>query len=206
MAVDRSLKVMIGVLVALSSIAAASQASAVLAPLTLALLIIAVVWPVQSWLQSSLPLPPLVTLTLVICATAFFCFLFAALAAWAFTRVARAFVADQRYQTMYDALSTWLEGHDLTISGVWTEYFSAASLLSVVQRIAARLNTMMSLWVVALVYVILGLLEVQDVKRRLLALDNRELAETIRNSVAQTAAKLRRYAAVRTLMSIATGL
>jgi predicted PurR-regulated permease PerM len=204
MIADQSLKMSIAIIAALACIAAASQASAVLAPLTLALLIIAVVWPLQSKLQSFLP--TLLALAVVVLATAAACSFFALLGVWGFTRVARAFIADLRYQAMYDALSAWLDGHGLTIAGLWTEYFNRASLLSAVQQVATRLNTMLSLWLVALVYVILGLLEVNDVRQRLLAIENRTAAQAWHDGMAQTALKLRRYALVRTLMSLATGL
>jgi AI-2 transport protein TqsA len=46
--------------------------------------------------------------------------------------------------------------------------------LRATQYLAGRVNTTLSFWLIALVYVILGLLEVDDVRRRVEAFDNRE--------------------------------
>ena len=67
-------------------------------------------------------------------------------------------------------------------------------------------NTTLSFWLVAIVYVILGLLEVDVIRRRLQALDKHEAARVLLDGSAATAAKLRKYMLVRTLMSILTGL
>jgi AI-2 transport protein TqsA len=59
---------------------------------------------------------------------------------------------------------------------------------------------------VVLVYVILGLLEVDDFGRKVRAMRNRQAGEVLFGGSAGTAAKIRRYMLVRTLMSFATGL
>ena len=55
MARDSALNVSVGIIAAIMICVAASQASAVFAPLALALFIIALVWPLQSWLQARMP-------------------------------------------------------------------------------------------------------------------------------------------------------
>ena len=55
MARDTTLNVSVGIIAAIMICVAASQASAVFAPLALALFIIALVWPLQSWLQARMP-------------------------------------------------------------------------------------------------------------------------------------------------------
>jgi predicted PurR-regulated permease PerM len=57
-----------------------------------------------------------------------------------------------------------------------------------------------------LVYVILGLLEVEDVRCRVLAMRNREAARILLEGTAATALKFRRYLVIRTQMSVATGV
>ena len=55
MARDSALNVPVGIIAAIMICVAASQASAVFAPLALALFIIALVWPLQFWLQARMP-------------------------------------------------------------------------------------------------------------------------------------------------------
>ncbi|MBN8919961.1 MAG: AI-2E family transporter [Rhizobiales bacterium] len=202
MAADRSVKIMLGILTVLAILAIASQASAVLAPLALALLVIAVAWPLQRRLQAFLP--KLVALIVVVLATAAVFFVLALAMSWGFTRVARTFIIDQRYQAAYDAFVTWLDGYGLTIGGLWSDYFSASSLIRLLQQAATRINATMSLSVIALAYVILGLLEVDGMRRKLLDLGDR--ADFVLKACEGTAVKLRRYAIVRTWMSLATGV
>ena len=57
----------------------------------------------------------------------------------------------------------------------------------------------MTFWLIALVYVTLGLLEVDDVRRRIESLENREAAHVLLEGSAATAAKLRKYMLVRPL-------
>ena len=63
-----------------------------------------------------------------------------------------------------------------------------------------------SFWLIALVYVVLGLLDVDDVRRKVQALDNRVAGGVLLNGSAATAAKFRKYMLVRTQMSAITGL
>src|SRR6202041_2021411 len=64
----------------------------------------------------------------------------------------------------------------------------------------------LSFWLIAVVYVLLGLLEVKDIKRRIELLDNRALARVLLDGSTATAARFRRYLLVRTQMSAMTGL
>jgi predicted PurR-regulated permease PerM len=57
-----------------------------------------------------------------------------------------------------------------------------------------------------LIYVVLGLLEVDDAARRLAAMKNQEVGRILLAGITETAEKLRRYMAVRSLMSLATGI
>ena len=52
---DSALRAMVGVGTAILVVAALGVAQPVFAPLTFALFIIAIVWPLQSWLQARLP-------------------------------------------------------------------------------------------------------------------------------------------------------
>jgi AI-2 transport protein TqsA len=205
MAVGLALKITTGIIAAVLVAAATSQASAVFAPLALALFIIAIVWPLQHRLQSRMP--KLLALLITVTVTVAVCLAFASLAVWGFSRVGRSLVTDTaRYQALYDSMVTWLDGHGVSIAGLWAEHFNVAWLLRATQYISGRANTTFSFWLITLIYVILGLLEVDDMRRKIEALGNREAARVLLDGSAATAARFRKYMLVRTQMSAMTGL
>lgn len=193
------------VLIALTLvIAALSLASSVFAPVAFALFIIALVWPLQKRLQAVLPRLVALAISVVIMVVVFAAF--GSLIVWAFGRVGRWIVSDAaRFQSFYDQVTAWLEGHGIAVAGVWSENFNVGWLLRTAQTLTGRLNSTLSFWLVVLVYVILGLLEVDDFGRKLRAMRNRETGEVLFRGSAATAAKIRRYMLVRTLMSVITG-
>lgn len=193
------------VIAAIMAVAALSVASTVFAPIAFALFIIALVWPLQRSLQAFLPRLLALAISIAVMVVAFLAF--GSLMAWAFGRVGRWIVSDAaRFQSFYDQATLWLEGHGVAVAGAWSETFSVGWLLRTAQTITGRLNSTMSFWLVVLVYVILGLLEVEDFGRRLRAMRNREAASILLQGGMRTAAKIRRYMLVRTLMSVVTGL
>jgi len=200
-----ALKITVGLIATVLFAAAAAQASSVLAPLALAIFIIAIVWPLQHRLQARIP--KLLALAITIAVTVAVCLAFASLAVWGFSRVGRSLVADvPRYQALYDTMVTWLDGHGVSVAGLWAEHFNVAWLLRATQHVAGRVNTTLSFWLIALVYVILGLLEVDDIRRKIEALDNREVAHVLLDGSVAAAEKFRKYMVVRTQMSAMTGL
>jgi AI-2 transport protein TqsA len=185
--------------------AAASQARSVLAPLAAALFIIAIVWPAQKWLQSWMPKLAALAITMLVTVTV--CLAFASLAAWGFGRVGHFLVADAaRYQTLYERAVVWLDGHGIEVASLWAEHFNVGWLLRATQYVTGRVNTTLSFWLIALVYVVLGLLEVEDASRRIDRLENGTAARVLRHGAVATAAKFRKYLLVRTQMSAVTGL
>ncbi|HZC98443.1 MAG TPA: AI-2E family transporter, partial [Bradyrhizobium sp.] len=199
------MKIAVGIIAAVLLASAAQQASAVFAPLAVALFIIAIVWPLQSRLQARMP--KLVALAITLVVTIVVCLGFASLAAWGFGRVGRSLVADSaRYQALYGTMVTWLDGHGVSVAGLWAEHFNVAWLLRATQHVTGRVNTTLSFWVIALVYVVLGLLEVEGFRRKVEALDNRVAERILLDGSAATAAKFRKYMLVRTQMSAITGL
>ena len=176
--------------------------ASVFAPLVLALFIIAVVWPLQQWLQARLP--KLLALALTIIVTVAVCLAFASLAVWGFGRVGRSLVADSaRYQRLYNDVVTWLDSHGVSVAGLWAEHFNVGWLLRATQQITGRISTTLRFWIIALIYVILGLLEIDDIRRKIAALDNRNVARVLLEGSAATAVKFRKYMLVRTQMSAA---
>jgi AI-2 transport protein TqsA len=196
---------MLGVCTSVITITALYFARSVFAPLAFAVFIIAVIWPVQSYLQSRMPqLVALVTsiLVIILIVTAF-----GSMATWSFATVGRYVVGDApRFQSLYTRLADWLEGHGIFLASMWAEHFNVSWLLRGFQQLTIRLNSTLSFSVVVLIYVVLGLLEVDDAAGRLRALKNAEPSRILLACCAKTAAKFRRYMLVRTLMSVTTGL
>jgi predicted PurR-regulated permease PerM len=187
------------------ALVAASAAQTVVAPLAAAILIVAVIWPVQARCEAYLPRYLALVVSVIVIVACFAAF--GSLAAWAFGRVTRWIVAEAgRFQSVYIQMTEWLESHGIAIAGVWSEHFNASWLLRTLQSISSRLNTTLSFWLIVFVYVILLLLEVRDFERRATNLRNQPLGQLLVQGTQQAAAKLRRYMLVRTQMSLATGL
>lgn len=205
MVADRGLKTMIGMVVAILVSAAAYQASSVFAPLVLALFIIAIVWPLQHWLQSRMP--KLLALAVTIVVTVTICLAFASLVVWGFSRVARSLASDAaRYQALYSSVIAWLDAQGLSVAEMWAQHFDVPRLLRIAQYLGGRVNTTLAFWIITLVYVLLGLLEVDDMRRKVEALGNSDARRLLLVGTRSTAQKFRRYMLVRTMMSILTGL
>ena len=198
-------RVTLGIIASVAVAIAAHQAASVFAPLALAIFVIAIVWPLQSRLQ--LHMPKLVALAITLSLTIAVCIAFASLAVWAFGRVGQSLIADSgRYQALYNGVVAWLDGHGVSVAGLWAEHFNVGWLLRAAQRLTDRINTTLTFWLIALTYLILGLLEVDDIRRKVQALDNREAARVLLDGSTATAIKFRKYMLVRTQMSAVTGL
>ena len=193
------------VLIAIVAVAfAAYQADVVLAPLTLALFIIANVWPLQDALQRRIP--PLAALAITMIVTIVVMLAFASMIVWGFGRVGHSVIADSaRYEAIYDAFVLWLEGHGVSVAGLWAEHFNVGWALGWAQQITGRLNGTLAFWLITLLYVILGLMEVEDLKRRARTVLSPESSRVLLAASADTARKFRKYLEVRTQMSLATG-
>src|SRR6516162_8122766 len=152
---------------------AAYQAESVFAPLVLALFIIGITWPLQRWLQSRMPKLVALAITLIVIVAVGIAF--ASLVAWGFGQVGHALMSDAaRYQALYDNLVTWLDSHGISVAGLWAEHFNVRWLLNKAQYVAGRINSTLAFWLITLIYVILGLLEVDDIRRKVETLRNRE--------------------------------
>lgn len=179
-------------------------AAAVFAPVAGALFVIALVWPFQKNLQRFLP--KLLALALVVASIVCVFVVLTSIATWGFGRIGRSVIADSmRFQALYGQLADWLEGHGIVVAGLWAEHFNVGWLLRLLQGVTARLNTTLSFWIVAVVYVLLGLLDTEAIARNIRKALSRETADALIGGGTLTASKLRRYMLVRTVMSIATG-
>lgn len=202
---DRGLLTTIGLCTTILVIAALYLARTVFVPLAFALFIIAIAWPLQKELQARLP--KLLALAISILATIMFIVVFTSTIGWGFGRVARYIVNDaSQFQLLYSRTAMWLEEHGIVIAGLWAEHFNVGWLIRLFQQITARVNSTLSFSLVVLIYVLLGLLEVDIVARKLREMKGGTLGNVFLAGSAETAAKLRKYMLVRTLMSIMTGL
>jgi AI-2 transport protein TqsA len=76
----------------------------------------------------------------------------------------------------------------------------------VAKQLTGRINSTLTFWLIALTYLMLGLLEADDIRGKVRALDDREAARVLLDGSATTAIKFRNYMLVRTQMGAVTGL
>jgi AI-2 transport protein TqsA len=180
-------------------------AASVFAPLAFALLIIAIVWPMQKHLQTFMPQVAAVCVTIL--ATIAVLMEFASLISWSFGRVGRYFLSNgSSFQLVYGQLAEWLQGHGIAVAGLWAEHFNAGWLARVLQEITIRMSGALTFSIVMLTYVILGLLEVDSLGAKLRALPEGEIGRDMLEGAVKAGERTRMYMLVRTLMSVVTGL
>jgi AI-2 transport protein TqsA len=202
---DRGLPTMVGVCTAILVGAALYSARSVFAPTAFALFIIAIVWPLQRALQARLP--KLLALAISILTTIVIVTAVASMIVWGFGRVGRYIANDApRFQLLYNQSTSWLEEHGIVVAGLWAEHFNVGWLIRLLQQITTRINSTLSFLIVVLIYVLLGLLEVDTVARKLRDMKNQAVGKALLAGGAETAAKLRKYMLVRSLMSVMTGV
>ncbi|WP_207904904.1 AI-2E family transporter [Novosphingobium sp. PhB165] len=185
--------------------AAAYYASSVFAPLVVALYIMALVWPLQRMLQARLP--KLLALALTLLATLAIGFLFVLIFSWAVGRVIRPIMLDTaRYQYLLEHLADRFEIQGFSIAGLWSEYVDLAWTISAIRQVGGHLQTTLTFWIIAITYLLLGLLEVDDMRAKIAVMRNREASWMLLEGTRIIAGHYRRHLLVRTLMSVLTGL
>lgn len=200
----RAVPVLLGMICAILLLTGLYFADAIFAPVACALFIIAIVWPLQDRLQTRLP--QLLALAIVVTLIVLVFLVFASVVAWGFGRIGRSLIAETpRLQGLYEQATAWLETHGIAVAGLWAEHFNMRWVVGAVQGLSVRLNTMISFWIVVLIYVLLGLLEVGPMARKIPGIVGSEAARILTVGSERTAAKLRRYLWIRTIMSVATG-
>jgi AI-2 transport protein TqsA len=205
MAMGLASKISVAIVAAAAVSVAAYQAASVFAPLVLAIFIIALVWPLQSRLQLRIPKLLALAITLIIAVAV--CVALGSLAVWAFGRVGHYLITNSgQYQALYYSAVGWLDDRGISVAGLWAERFNVGWLLRVAQHLAGLINTTLTFWLITFTYLILGLLEVDDIRRKVQTLENREVARVLLEGSATTAIKFRKYMLVRTQMSVVTGV
>ena len=170
-------------------------------PVAFALFIITLVWPLQRRLKTVLPQVIAVLLTatvtlLVIGGGGW-------LVVWGFGGIAHWVIANAaRLQGLYMHLADLLEQRGLYAAELFAEQVNVLWLVQVLRAIGGSLQDVLSFSIVTFVFVILGLLEVEPLRRRLRRIGSEDATET----AAEIAARLQTYMLVRLGMSVLTGL
>lgn len=196
---------MLGICTAILVVVALYFGRAIFAPVAFALFVIALVWPTQAALQARIPrlIAMAITVTMVVVVVS----ALATLIGWGFSRAAHWLIADSaRFQAMYVQANEWLEGHGIVLAGLFGDMFNVSWLARTLQGVALRFRAIVSFSIVALVFIILGLLEVDLIETKLRALRNKDIGLSLVRASVETASKLRKYMLVRSVMSVMTGV
>lgn len=180
-------------------------AQSVIVPMVFALFIIALVWPLQAFLQKRLPQLLALFITLSLTILVFVCVGYAI--AWGFSKLGEwLFVNGNRFQAIYVDWTNWLEERGIDLVGPINDRFDVAWLVGFSQRIAGRLNSMAGFAILIFIFVMLGLLEVEDFIRRLKSPATQPYGQRMLTANREIGRKLRRFMLVRSFASLLTGL
>jgi AI-2 transport protein TqsA len=195
---------LIGLCAAILLAGAMYLAQSILVPILFAVFSIALVWPMQRRIARILPdaLAMLVTMAGALVTLVGM----ALLIAWAFGGVGQWIVTNSaQLQMLYAQKLAFLESQGIAVASVFAENFNTRWLVRIAQEVTGRLQGILSFTIVTVVFLVLGLLEV-DVVRRQMARMPGEVAPALLRAAAATAQKFRVYMLVRTIMSVVTGL
>lgn len=205
MAGDGAMRAMMGLTLAILVAGTLALAQPILAPVAFALFTIALVLPAQE--RAARVMPRGLALLLTLLATLVVLVALTLAAGWAFSRAARWVIANAGLlQALYVQKLGWLEGQGITLGDTLTETFDARWMVGLAQGVLGQLQGILTFLALTLIYVLMGLLEARPVAAQLRRMgETRPAARQVLAGLAVTAAKLRRYMLVRTLMSLLTG-
>lgn len=174
-------------------------------PIAFSLFLIALVWPMHGRLAACTH--PGVALTvsvlLLLLATAGF-FLAVGYGINAFTRGLSPYAP--RMQEVYVAAEQWLQGQGISLPLPMVDQVGPGWIVDLLQETATRVNAIAGFLTLTLIFLVLGLLEVSDVRRRLPLAFGEGTAERLTGAFVEIAWKFRRYMLVRTFVSVLTGV
>ncbi|HEX2841835.1 AI-2E family transporter [Hyphomicrobium sp.] len=180
-------------------------ARSVLAPFAVAMFAIAVVWPVQKRLETTLPQLAALAITLLATTAALGWLL--ALTVWAIGQVGRWLALNAAHMhDLYVNVTQWLETHGIYVVGLFVDRFDVLWLARPFQEIASTAYGLVGFTILVLIFMMLGLLEVGVFKKKLETLQRGDLGRRILAAGAVIATKFRRYAVIRAVASALTGL
>lgn len=184
---------------------ALSWGEMVFAPAAFAIFIVMVVWPLQAWLQARMPkmLAILITILVTVVSIVLLILLFA----WGMSVVGQWLIRNStRFQAIYQGASDWLEGHGVAVTGQLGELFNMSWMVRMVQTMLSRLNGLAGFAMLVFAFAVLGLLEVEDLTRRIKASGSRFGGVDVIEVGRETARQFGKYMLVRTTASVVTGV
>jgi len=179
-------------------------AGAVFMPLAFALLILALAEPARRWLAARVPVPLAALCTLVLAAGAVTVFFL--LAGWGFGLVAQWIIGNAGRFRVFNLESDSLHPHVALAMRMFLDHFNVTWLLKAIQEIAVRLNSMLGLAFLTIIFTALGLFELDEAPGRLRRALGERRGARWNAAAARVAARLRHYMLIRTVASILTGL
>lgn len=180
-------------------------ARSVFAPVAVSLFAVAAVWPVQKWLEERMP--QLVALAISLLLTVLALGILLALSVWGLGQVSRWLIVNAAHlQDFYQQLTQWLESHGIFVLGTFLDRFDVTWLVRPAQELAAIIRTLIAFSMLVLVFMMLGLLEVRDFKAKLSTVVPEDFGTRMMRAGKLIAEKFRRYAVIRTIASMLTGV
>ncbi|MCG8274468.1 AI-2E family transporter [Aquamicrobium sp. NLF2-7] len=186
-------------------LAALYVAHSVFIPLTFALFVIALVWPLQAALQKRMP--KLLALFITLAITIFVVLTVSSAVLWGLSRLVQWLIANAgHYQAVFNEWSQWLDEQGIAVAGPLTELFNVRWLSGFLQTLMKQFNSMAGFLTLVFVFVMLGLLEVDDFNERLRLPSVQPMGATMLRANRMIGTKLRRFMVVRSFASVLTGL
>jgi len=196
-----SLRIVAGILV----LGLLYLAKPVFIPLAFALFTIALVAPVRRALSRRMPAPLASIVTLLVTAVVAAAFLF--LAGWGFGLIAQWIIGNAaRFQRLFSLETEGMHPHGAMVLRLFLDNVNASWLLRAVQEVALRINSMLGLAFLTIIFVALGLFEFDEASGRVERLLGARSARRWIAVAEEVASKLRRYMMIRTVASVLTGL
>lgn len=183
--------------------AALYLARIVFEPIAFALFGMALVWPFQKALETRLPRPAALGLTILLALLVILAL--AAAIVWSIDDVVHWTVANiARFQSLYARWTQWLDGHGIYVSEGLGQY-DVRTFINLLQTIASEANSFVGFCIIVFLLMTFGLTELVAFRARLEALAP-GIGRNTSRMAAEIAGKIRKYMLIRTLASGLTGL
>lgn len=202
---DRVVRTTLLLLTSVVILSALYFSRAITAPVTFALFTVAIAWPLQSALQKKIPklLAVVVTIVVTIAILAMLVFL----VVWGFGLVVQWLVNNtERLHTLYSQATEWLDSHGVSISTLVVDNYSPGWITGAIREVGGRGYGLVSFFVIAFAFIVLGLLEVDIARNNIERLNNPSLRRSLLVSAEKIAGKFQKYMIVRSTMSLLTGV
>lgn len=177
----------------------------VFAPAAFAIFIVMVVWPLQAYLQARMPRMLAILITVLV--TLFCVGALLMLFVWGMSVVGQWLVRNGgRLQGIYEVAIDWLELQGFGVAGPLAETFNMSWFMRTIQAMLARLNGILGFSALVFAFAVLGLLETENLVKRLQRSGSRFGGIDIVAVGREIASNFGKYMLVRTVISAVTGL